>query len=71
VHEHIVVNDDELPYTKKIISLKEEKILNDIYVNYVSTSLSLSIARAKNLLEKDSWLTSKDIKNYNITKEIK
>jgi len=67
VHEHIVDGEDGQPYEKKMNALKEERILNKIYVQFVADSLGVEFKNAKKLLEKDKWLTDKEIEEFNIT----
>lgn len=66
VHEHLAEGDDVLPYTKKLDGLKEEKILNKIYIQYVADKLEVSFRTAKALLQKDKWLNDKELQQYNI-----
>lgn len=70
VHTHITV-DDGRTYQERIKADKtEEKEIYENYVKYTSKQLTLSIAKAKNLLKKSKWLSQKEIKDYNIGKEI-
>lgn len=69
VHEHIVLGEEEAPFSKKIKSLKEEYILNKIYVQFVADCLDISFDNAKKLLKKDKWLSNKEIDEFNIVTE--
>lgn len=66
VHEHMVIEADQIPYSEKLSDLKEEKILNNLYVNTIAESLKISKKDCKTLLKKNKWLTKKEIDRYNI-----
>lgn len=70
VHTHITI-DDGRTYQERIKADKtEEKEVYENYVKYTSKQLTLSIAKAKNLLKKSKWLSQKEIKDYNVGKEL-
>lgn len=66
VHEHVCVDEEELPYSKKIMREKEDKVLNKMYVHYVARRLNISDQKARALLRKDAWLTAKDLAKYGV-----
>jgi ATP-dependent Clp protease protease subunit len=69
VHEHVVEDGGGEPYTKKMKSFKEERILNKLYVEFVADRLDIPFNSAKSLVQKDKWLTDKEITEYNILSE--
>jgi ATP-dependent protease ClpP protease subunit len=66
VHEHMIVGDEDEPYSKKIENMHEDRVLNKIYVQFVADKLGISYKSAKTLLKKDKWLSDKEIEQYNI-----
>ena len=72
VHEHVCMDEEELPYSKKLSREKEDKLLNNMYVHYVARRLEISDRKARSLLKKDKWLTQRDLESYGlITGELK
>jgi len=67
VHEHMSQGDSDLPYSEKMTEFKEERILNKIYIDYVAERLEISSFNAKKFLQKNKWLSIKEIDEYNIT----
>ena len=71
VHTHITINGEAETYQDRLKADKtEEKEVYDNYVKYTAEQLDLTIAKAKNLLKKSKWLNQKEIKDYNIGKDI-
>jgi len=70
VHEHITIGDEKT-YGERIKADKtEEKEVYDNYVKFTSDRLGITSIKAKNLLRKNKWLTKKEVRNYNIHKEL-
>jgi ATP-dependent protease ClpP protease subunit len=68
VHTHITTGDDRT-YEERVKADKtEEKEVYNNYVRYTASQLGLSIAVAKKLLKKSKWLSTKEIRRYNIIK---
>lgn len=66
VHEHISLGEEGKPYTKKLADLSEDKRLYKMYTTYVHDRLGVTINKAQTLLKKDSWLSDKEIIEFNI-----
>lgn len=66
VHEHVVVDADEEPYTKKMKNMAEDHVLNKIYTQYVADRLGIVYKDANRLLKKDKWLSDKEVTEFNI-----
>lgn len=71
VHTHITINGAQETYQDRIKADKtEEKEVYENYMKYTAKQLVISIAKSKNLLKKSKWLSRKEIKDYNIGKEV-
>lgn len=67
VHTHITV-DEGKTYGERIKADKtEEKYIYENYIDYTSKQLGLSLTKTKTLLNKNKWLSMKEIENYNIS----
>lgn len=66
VHEHVIIGEEEEPYSKKLEHLREDRVLNKIYVQYVADKLGITYKSASNLLKRDKWLSDKEIQEFNI-----
>ncbi len=70
VHEHSTINEEPKTYSIRIKEDKtSEKLLYEMYLKYTSTQLNLSRRKAKLLLKRNAWLSSGDIKRFNILGE--
>ena len=67
VHEHITENPQSQTYTERLKADKgEEKAIYELYVKYTSDRLKIDRRKARTLLKKNKWLTSKEISRYGI-----
>lgn len=70
VHTHITVGNEKT-YEERIKDNKTgEKEIYDNYLKYTSLRLNISTITAKKLLKKNKWLTQKEIRDFNITKDL-
>jgi len=72
VHEHITINQETQTYGQRLKADKgEEKNVYQLYVNYITRRLGITMRKSKTLLRKCDWLSEKDIVSYNIVPRIK
>jgi len=67
VHEHMVSEEPTQTYNERVKILKtSEKKVYEMYLKYTRERLKITEKQAKKLLKKNKWLTSEEIKQYNI-----
>lgn len=67
VHEHITVEENEKTYSERLRSDKtDQKDTYEIYLNYTMKRLKILRRKAKVLLKKNKWLTSREINTFKI-----
>ena len=67
VHEHITLNDDYRTYGQRLRDDKTiEKELYEMYLSYTVNQLGITKKRTSSLLAKNKWLSTSEIKDYNI-----
>ncbi len=66
VHEHIVCDDNGTTYSEKQKDRMEEETVYNMYRSFIVKQLGITERRATILLQKNKWLTDKEINDYKI-----
>lgn len=66
VHEHITINDEKTYGERLRADRTEEKEVYNNYLSFTAQRLNITMLKARKLLQKNKWLTKKEINSFKI-----